>query len=131
MVLENLRTCAILLSMNKQSLCIGRIGAFCLMAVAEPALGLRCAGKIIDSGNTKAEVRKFCGEPTCTRRPGTVFVRKAGIYWPMAADEEWVYNFGTGKLVKFIRFYQGKVVFIDSGGFGWTGDRDCDDVPYE
>ena len=116
--------------MKKRSLCFGLIAAFLLMVV-EPASGLRCAGKIIDSGNTKDEVRKFCGEPTCARRPSRVFVRKGGIYWPMAADEEWVYNFGTGKLVRFIRFYQGKVVFIDSGGFGWTGERECDDVPYE
>jgi hypothetical protein len=117
--------------MKKGFLFFGLLAAFFLAGGVEPAFGLRCAGKIIDSGNTKAEVREFCGEPTCTRKPGTVFVRKGGIYWPMAADEEWIYNFGTGKLVRFIRFYQGKVVFIDSGGFGWTGERECDDIPYE
>lgn len=107
------------------------IGAFFLMGLAEPASALRCAGKIIANGKTKAEVREFCGEPTCTRRPGTVFVKKSGIYVPMAADEEWVYNFGPTQFIQLIRFYYGKVVFIQSAGYGWTGERDCADVPDE
>ncbi len=104
---------------------------FLSLIAVPPASALRCEGKIIDNGNTKAEVREFCGEPTCTREPGTVFVKKSGVYWPMAADEEWVYNFGPGQFVRLIRFYHGKVVYIQSVGYGWTGERDCDDVPYE
>jgi len=42
-----------------------------------------------------------------------------------------VYNFGPQQFVQFIRFYQGKVVFIQSGDYGWTGERDCKDVPDE
>ena len=117
--------------MGTRSLGLALAAALSLIAVAEPALGFRCGGKIIDSGMTKAEVRELCGEPTCTRRPATVFVRKGGIYWPMAADEEWVYNLGPGRFVRFIRFYQGRVVFMDTGGYGWTGERDCKDVQYE
>jgi hypothetical protein len=118
--------------MRNCGVCLGTL-AFLSLALAQPAFGLRCSGKIIDNGLTKDEVRKFCGEPLCTRRPGTVFVKKSGIYWPMAADEEWVYNFGSGQFIQFIRFYQGKVVFIESGGFGWTGgpERECKDIPYE
>ena len=117
--------------MKTRPLYLALIAAFSLMGVAEPASGLRCAGKIIANGKTKAEVREFCGEPTCTRRPGTVFVKKSGIYVPMAADEEWVYNFGPGQFIQLIRFYYGKVVFIQSAGYGWTGERDCADVPDE
>ncbi len=117
--------------MKKGAFALALVAAVSIIGVAEQASALRCAGKIIDSGNTKAEVREFCGEPTCTRKPGTVFVKKSGIYWPMAADEEWVYNFGPGQFVRLIRFYHGKVVFIQSAGYGWTGDRECDDVPYE
>jgi hypothetical protein len=117
--------------MKTRHLPLAIIVAFSLMTVAEPASALRCSGKIIDNGKTKAEVREFCGEPTCTRKPGTVFVNKSGIYVPMAADEEWVYNFGPGQFVQFIRFYYGKVVFIESGGYGWTGERECKDIPYE
>ena len=117
--------------MKKRSLSLAVVVALSLLLAAEPALGLRCSGRIIASGKTKAEVREACGEPNCTRRPGTVFVKKSGIYWPMAADEEWVYNFGPGQFVQFIRFYQGKVVFIQSGGYGWTGERECKDIPAE
>lgn len=118
--------------MKIQALWAG-IAAFLFLAGADRAEALRCSGKIIDSGNTKAEVRKFCGEPACTRKPGTVFVKKSGVYWPMAADEEWVYNFGSGQFIQFIRFYQGKVVFIESGGYGWAGERDlaCEGIPYD
>jgi hypothetical protein len=117
--------------MKRRPVGLALAAALSLISAAEPALGFRCAGRIIDTGSTKAEVREFCGEPTCTRRPATVFVRKGGIYWPMAADEEWVYNLGPGQFVRFIRFYQGKVVFIDTGAYGWTGERECKDVPYE
>jgi hypothetical protein len=117
--------------MKARHLCLALIAALSLMGVAEPASALRCSGKIIGNGKTKAEVREFCGEPACTRKPGTVFVKKSGIYWPMAADEEWVYNFGPGQFIQLIRFYYGKVVFIQSAGYGWTGERDCADVPAE
>jgi len=117
--------------MKTRHLYLALIAALSLTGVAKPASALRCSGKIIDNGNTKAEVREFCGEPTCTRRPGTVFVNKAGIYVPMAADEEWVYNFGPGQFIQLIRFYYGKVVFIQSAGYGWTGERECADVPDE
>jgi len=117
--------------MKTRPLCLALVAAFSLMGVAKPASALRCSGKIIDNGNTKEEVREFCGEPTCIRKPGTVFVKKSGIYVPMAADVEWVYNFGPGQFIQLIRFYYGKVVFIQSAGYGWTGDRDCADVPDE
>ena len=119
--------------MEKRNLCLrlALLTAFSLMVTVEPVFGLRCDGKIIDSGLTKAEVREACGEPTCIRKPPTTFVKKAGIYWPLAADQEWVYNFGPQQFVQYIRFYQGKVVFIQPGGYGWTGERDCKDVPEE
>jgi Protein of unknown function (DUF2845) len=116
--------------MKKLLICAALVAAFSPGMVLKPAYGLRCSGRIIDSGNTKAEVREACGEPFCTRRPDTVFVNKGGIYWPMAADEEWIYNFGSGQFVQFIRFYQGKVVFIQSGGYGWTGERECKDIEF-
>jgi len=117
--------------MEKRNLCIALLAALSLTAAAKPASGLRCNGKIIDSGVTKAEVREACGEPTCIRKPPTTLVRKAGVYWPIASDQEWVYNFGPQRFIQFIRFYQGEVVFVQSGGYGWTGERDCKDIPEE
>ena len=115
--------------MRKRLYC-SALGASLALAVAlEPAYALRCSGSIIGNGKTKEEVREACGEPVCIRRPETVFVRKGGVYWPMAADEEWVYNFGSSQFVQFIRFYQGRVVFIQSGGYGWTGEKECKDIP--
>jgi hypothetical protein len=116
--------------MKKRLVCSALGLASLLVTALEPAYGLRCSGKIIDAGTTKAEVREACGEPVCIRKPETVFVWKGGIYWPMAADEEWIYNFGPTQFVQFIRFYQGKVVFVESGGYGWSGKRECKDIKF-
>jgi len=99
-------------------------GIFLLLAV-RPALGFRCDGELIDKGDSREEVRKACGEPTCMRRPQKVLRQKGGIFWPLAVDEEWVYNYGPERFVEIILFYQGKVVDSDNAGYGWVGERDC------
>ncbi len=93
------------------------------------AHGFICDGGIVAKGSTRAEVRASCGDPTCTRRPKEIFTDKAGIFVPLAMDEEWIYNPGPGRFITFIRFYQGKVVDRRTGGFGWDGERDCGSIP--
>lgn len=100
-----------------------------LLGVAGTAHAMRCGGRLLDKGLTRAEVRKMCGEPTCIRRPGKIFTEKGGIFWPMATDEEWVYNRGPRQFLRLIKFYQGKVVHWETGGYGWIGERDCADIP--
>jgi hypothetical protein len=117
--------------MTKAHLLTVLVVCISLLVTVHPAFGLRCDGKLIDRGDTKAQVREACGEPTCIRPPGTLFTEKAGIYWPMAADEEWVYNLGPRQFIRFLRFYQGKVVHIQYGGYGWTDERECEDIPDE
>lgn len=99
----------------------------CLPLVARG--GPVCQGRWVSKGMSKDEVRELCGEPACVRRPKDVLVEKWGIYFPLAMDEEWIYNPGTGRFVEYIRFYQGEVVDVRSDGFGWTGDRDCNEIP--
>ncbi len=94
-----------------------------------PAHGVICDGGIVGKGSTEAEVRASCGDPTCTRRPREIFTSRAGVYVPLAMDQEWIYNPGSGRFVTFIRFYQGKVVDRRSGDFGWDDDRDCKSIP--
>lgn len=103
--------------------------AICLSLASAPVYGLSCEGTIVDKDATKSEVREACGEPACIRSPKDTFVDKAGIFVPLAMDEEWIYNPGAGRFVHYVRFYQGKVVDVRSGGFGWSGDRECGEIP--
>jgi hypothetical protein len=95
------------------------------LGAAEPAFGLRCKGQLIDVGDTKLEVSSACGEPASIERPGTVVIEHGGFYWPIAVDEEWVYNFGPQQFIRFVRFRGGRVVHIESGRHGWIGDGGC------
>jgi len=114
-----------------------KAGLVCAVLVTTALLGAGvpwaradyCNGGLVTKGSTKEEGREACGEPACIRRPQEIFVYKAGMYVPLAMDREWIYNPGPGRFVRFIRFYQGKVVDQRPGGFGWEGERDCDDVP--
>ena len=94
-----------------------------------PALGmaqsLRCDGKIISGGATRAEVAAFCGEPVQVDQ-------KSAYYRPIASStgnlpnpvievqvEVWTYNFGPNRLMQRIRFEDGVVARIESLGYGY------------
>jgi hypothetical protein len=79
---------------------IGRVASLLFVALTIPALAtttIRCDSHIIDQGMPADEVRQHCGEPTAIEEGGRV----------------WVYDFGSGQLLKVIKFVQGKVEFID------------------
>jgi hypothetical protein len=93
----------------------------CVLATPS-ALAFRCGGEIIENGDTREEVGRACGEPALIRAVPLrkVLVEKAGVYWPMAVDEKWIYNPGPQEFVEILYFYQGKVVHIDDAGYGWA-----------
>jgi len=106
------------------------LSACLLMIAAVPRAGAQfCDNGLVTKGSTQAEVRKACGEPACIRRPQEIFVDKAGVYVPLAMDQEWIYNPGPYRFLFYIRFYQGKVVDQRVGDFGWEGKTDCRDLP--
>jgi hypothetical protein len=97
----------------------------CVPALAM-AQSLRCDGKIISEGTTRAKVAALCGEP--------VQVDQKSLYYPVASTgprsdatpatvqvqvEVWIYNFGPDRLMQRIRFENGLVVRIESIGYGY------------
>jgi Protein of unknown function (DUF2845) len=99
----------------------------CLPALVT-AQSLRCDGKIISEGASRAEVAALCGDP--------VQVDQKSVYYrpiastgnqanPRAASavevqvEVWTYNFGPNRLMQRIRFEDGLVVRIESLGYGY------------
>jgi hypothetical protein len=90
------------------------------------AQSLRCDGKIISEGATRAKVAALCGNP--------VQVDQKSLYVPLASSghrgnpipatvevqvEVWIYNFGPDRLMQRIRFEDGLVVRIESIGYGY------------
>lgn len=85
--------------------------------VAEAHGSLRCKGRIIDVGNSVAEVVSLCGEPAeriitqVPVRAGVMkgFTRFAGF----ALTEQWIYNRGWGKFPAVLYFDNGKIQRIE------------------
>jgi hypothetical protein len=103
-----------------------------LLTVAVPASadGLRCGSKLVTTGDPRAKVRQFCGEPTdvqtrsILRRPVFGFggrVYSYGDGYVEVPVEIWTYNFGPYKLMREIRFVDGRVEDIETLGYGYHG----------
>jgi hypothetical protein len=100
------------------------------LAVPASADGLRCGNKLVSTGDPRAKVRQFCGEPTdvqtraILRRPTFDFGGRIYSYGDGFVEvpvEIWTYNFGPYKLMREIRFVDGRVEDIETLGYGYHG----------
>lgn len=91
---------------KEQLLCIA-IGSLIIVigATLTNSLALdsfRCRGKIVGLNDTKVEVMRKCGKPSYESRLG----------------DYWIYDFGPNKYTQIIKFVNGKVNRIKTGGKG-------------
>ncbi|HVK99099.1 MAG TPA: DUF2845 domain-containing protein [Dongiaceae bacterium] len=103
---------------------------------------MRCGNQIINEGTSQYEVRIKCGEPVYQQlieEPITVVTTTAASInsrygygrdqqqlqqdvlaqevQPMYRNiERWTYNFGSGRLLREVDFYNGDVIRIETGG---------------
>ena len=99
------------------------------LAAASPAYALRCGSHVITEGDTRSEVIAYCGDPTEVQN--TTSILRRPVTWingrPYSVGdgfievpvEVWLYNLGPSKLMQQIRFEGGRVVAIDSLGYGY------------
>lgn len=89
---------------------------------------LRCGSRLVRDGDTRAEVRDLCGEPTdvqtttILRRPHYDFNGRLLYYGDGVVEvpvEVWTYNFGPYKLMRRIRFVDGLIDDIETLGYGY------------
>ncbi len=66
------------------------------------AESVRCRGRIVSMGDPKYVVKQKCGEPTAKQAMG----------------ETWVYDFGPQRFVYYVKFSDGVVFRILTGGYG-------------
>lgn len=100
---------------------------------------LRCGTKLVHEGDTKAQVIHKCGEPSFVESweeeriqrdyyDAPVFSTRTGEYnWyrepflvkELIRIEEWTYNFGSTRFIRFLRFENGVLRDISRGGYGY------------
>ena len=113
--------------------------ALVVLALWEPSFALRCGTRLVSSGDTKFDVLQKCGEPDFVeswkeeliqrdfgiRRE---FDRESGRYaWhrePFLVKEEvmieeWTYNLGPTRFVRYLRFENGILTAIRTGDKGF------------
>jgi len=72
---------------------------------------MRCNDRIVGTEALVAEVLAVCGEPD---------YRDRWLAPPYVVDEEqWYYNFGANQFVRILRFRHGRLVSIQSDGYGF------------
>jgi hypothetical protein len=114
--------------------------AFALLLVAESAWALRCGSRIVKEGMFESEVVDLCGEPATVRRLGYVLrpyiikVPSGGFgthgtkrvysgYHQELEVRELLFNFGPHKLMRVMRFEGGRLVSIETAGYGYRGKK--------
>jgi hypothetical protein len=105
------------------------IALLALVAAPAGADSFRCGTRLITDGATMAEVRARCGEPVSVERRE---VWRRPTYWIngrryFASDREapvpvefWIYNLGSHRLMRRIRFEDGLVTEIETLEHGYN-----------
>jgi hypothetical protein len=104
------------------------------------AMAFRCGAELVTIGDTRDEVRDICGEPQSVEawteeRLGSYPLEPYIPYgygrdhryvnpYPYQPSkivrvEEWVYNLGSSRLIRFLRFENGRLKKIETGGYGY------------
>lgn len=85
---------------------------------------LTCDGRIIVIGSRMEEVSARCGDPSWEQRLYDTPVADPGADLSGAqlyVIDEWIYNFGPDRLLRFLRFREGRLVGVRTGGYGFVG----------
>ncbi len=79
--------------------------------IAAPAgAGFRCGHKLIQEGDSVADMLLKCGEPVLRQ---TIAVENTSTTEGIV--EQWTYNFGRGTFLKIVTIEAGKVAVIEDG----------------
>ncbi len=85
------------------------------------SFALRCGNQIVSEGDTSAQVLSKCGEPHIRDEQEQQSIEKFGseyIHKISIPVEDWVYDFGSNRLVQVLRFENNRLSKISSGGYG-------------
>lgn len=89
---------------------------------------LRCGSRIVATEDPASEVRAACGEPAL-RDVQPQFDPRQGRSFN--DTEVWTYNFGQNQLLRLLRFRGGRLVDIDTDGYGFVPPENPRCTPYD
>ncbi|MBS0420820.1 MAG: DUF2845 domain-containing protein [Proteobacteria bacterium] len=107
------------------------LSAVILVALSWNARGesMECSDKIISQGDSISKVATLCGNPTQVDHTSIVRSAAGGFVngqWVASAGtqieipvEVWLYNLGPDRLMRQIRFEDGRVVKIETLDYGY------------
>ncbi|MBK8186138.1 MAG: DUF2845 domain-containing protein [Cellvibrio sp.] len=108
--------------MKKYLTVFGLISSLCLLSHVTQADSLRCEGRLVDPGDTKADVTGICGSPEITdsyceptTRSTVDSTGKETIIESCDPVDIWSYKAESGGLWKHVYFSKGKVTDIRNG----------------
>jgi hypothetical protein len=93
--------------------------AACMLPAGPVSAGdsLRCGSRIVSVKALAAQVAAVCGEPVYVDR----WEFDAPPYGGFVVDTEvWYYNFGANQLLRLLRFRNGRLVDVDTDGYGFN-----------
>lgn len=105
------------------------------LLASDPAHALRCGSQLVKEGMHEIEVKAICGTPVSERNLGYVIrshfdrthgsttTRYYGGYRREVLVTELVFNFGPRKLMRRMRFEGGRLVSIETAGYGYRDNR--------
>lgn len=114
----------------------GALLALSAMSSLAHADAMRCGSRLVTFGDTRTEVRGICGEPTevqtryILRRPSYNLHGRVIYYGDGYVEipvEIWIYNLGPYKLMRSVRFVDGRVEEIETLGYGYREKDDDGD----
>lgn len=77
---------------------------------------MRCGRDLVGTGDRMFLVRELCGEPDIKVLLSSAYTVEFGF---LPYDEEWQYNFGPQKFMRFLRFRNGRLTNIQTGPHGF------------
>ena len=98
--------------------------------------GMRCGTKLVSDGDSTFEVRRTCGDPDAAdRRTEYRTVRdwiatpcvqvnghmRCGFVVERTVEvtlDQWIYDFGPHQFVRYLVFEQGRLLRVETGGYG-------------
>jgi hypothetical protein len=97
------------------------------VVVAEPADAMRCARALVSEGDHKVDVYRKCGQPVSIE--ARVYYKSLRVSHPHhhvhqeisipIEVEEWVYNFGPHRLMRWLRFENDRLIQIQTLQYGY------------
>ena len=93
--------------------------ALCVLPVPALADSMHCGNHFVDEGAQQGEVKLLCGEPTSIQQFKDT--RMLPTDPPVVSEvhvELWIYDFGPHSFIQKLRFEDGELVQIRSGGYG-------------